>query len=227
MTITTKPSNWSCDQCYRILMHGEFRFNCTICINYDLCDKCVTTIDPPHPHRVMRELAHAIEEISTNYRKVNMATGIQMVADVYRDRFCMGVRDVDKTNPSLYADTYSWITYETVGTRSKNFGCGLRDMIESRGFLGICAGQRPEWIITDFACILQSIISVPIYCLFNDRELVYVINNTKVSVIVCDRQMLAKFIRLYAECPSLRHIICMDPIPETMLSKYRIISSLN
>ncbi len=220
MTVTTRPSNWACDECHRILMHGEFRFNCTICTNYDLCEKCMATLDPPHSHRLMRELAHAFDEIVMIDAKPNMATGILMVTDTYCDRFCFGVRDVDKTNPSLYADTYSWLTFKTVGTRCKNFGCGLRDIIAPRGFLGICATHRPEWVITDFACVLQSIISVPIYCLFNDREVAHVINNANVSVIVCDKQMLAKFIRLYAECPSLRHIICMDPLPETMLGKY-------
>jgi long-chain acyl-CoA synthetase len=109
--------------------------------------------------------------------------------------------------------------YKTVGNRTRIFGHGLRDLIEPRNYLGICSANRPEWLITDFACILQSIISVPIYCLFTDREVTYVINNTQMSVVVCDQKMLPRFIHLSAECPSLRHIVCMDPISETTLSK--------
>jgi len=182
---------------------------------------CVATLDPPHPHGMLRELAYGKEETIKELSNVNMASGIQLAVAMYWDRYCIGVRDVDKTNPSLYANSYSWLTFETVGIRSKNFGNGLRDIIEPRGYLGICAKNRPEWVITDFACILQRIISVPIYCLFNDRELSYVINNTKVSVVVCDKETLPRFIRLYTECPSLRHIVCMDSIPETMLGNYR------
>jgi fatty acid CoA ligase FadD9 len=160
---------------------------------------------------MVRELAYGPAN-KHEHVPLNMASGIQKAFDMYWNRHCMGIRNTDENNPLLYTDSYSWLTYKTVGDRVKNFGHGLRNLIEPRGYLGICAANRPEWMITDFACILQSIISVPIYCLFNDREVAYVINNTQVSVIVCDKHMLPKFIRLRAECPSLRHIVCMDPI---------------
>ncbi|CAF4200228.1 unnamed protein product, partial [Adineta steineri] len=217
MTVTTELSSWDCSECSRTLNHGEFRFTCTVCDDYDLCETCVGTLNPPHPHKLIRELAYRHEDIIIAYTSATMASNIEIATDMYRDRYCLGVRDVDETNPSLYADTYSWLTYETIGTRSKNFGNGLRNIIQSRDYLGICAKNRPEWVITDFACMFQSIISVPIYTLFNDRELTHVINNTKLSVLVCDKPMLLRLIRLYVECPSLRHIICMDPIPETIL----------
>ncbi|CAF1436026.1 unnamed protein product, partial [Rotaria sordida] len=215
-TDTTKLSYWFCNQCHRNLKHGEFRFNCVVCDNYDLCEECLAVLDSSHPHRMMREQAYGQEDIVKERQSENMANGIQTTITMYHDRYCLGVRDIDKNNPSQYADTYSWLTFETVGTRSKNFGQGLREIIEPRGFLGICSGNRPEWVITDFACILQNIVSVTMYCLFNDSELTYIINNTNVSVVVCDQQMLPKFIRLYADCPSLHHIVCMDPIPETL-----------
>ncbi len=217
MTGIIKKSYWYCNHCNRTIMHGEFRFNCIICDDYDLCEQCVATLDPPHPHRMMREFAYGNEETVEGWSKLNVASGIQLAAAMYRDRFCLGVRDFDKTNSSLYGDTYSWLTFETVGIRSKNFGSGLRNIIEPRDYLVICANNRPEWVISDFACIFQGIISVPIYCLFNDRELSHVIHNTKVSVVICDQQRLRRFIRLSVECPSLRHIVCMDSIPKTIL----------
>jgi hypothetical protein len=213
-----QPSYWYCDGCKGVIWDGEFRFNCTICEDYDYCEKCVATIDPPHPHQMTRELAYGPVDRS-EYVPRNMATGVQKAFDLYWNRHCMGVRNVDETDPSIYTNSYSWLTYKTVGDRVNNFGHGLRDLIEPRGYLGICAANRPEWLMTDFACMLQSIISVPIYCLFSDREIAYVINNTQVSVIVCDKQMLPRFIRLAVECPSLRHIVCMDPISKTMLGK--------
>jgi long-subunit acyl-CoA synthetase (AMP-forming) len=184
----------------------------------------MTTVDPPHAHRMIRELAYGDEDTVEGLFKFNIANGIQLAAAMYCDRYCLGVRDVDQTNPAIYTDTYSWLTFKTVDIRSKNFGHGLRTIIEPRGYLAICAENRPEWVITDFACILQSIISVPIYCLFNDSELSYVIKNTKISVVVCDRKNLPRCIRLSSECPSLGHIVCMDSIPETIPgSSYRCI----
>lgn len=213
-TTTEKMSYWYCDQCGRVLKHGEFRFNCIICDNYDLCTDCLATLDPPHPHRLIRDLAYGSEEKIYECERMDAASLIQITIAKYTDRYCLGVRDFDKSDHSLYADTYSWLTFEAVGIRSRNFGQGLRSLIEPRGYLGICSKNRPEWLITDFACIIHSIISVPIYSLFNDRELAHIINNTQVSVVVCDEQMFSRFIQLHAECPSLQHIICMDFIPK-------------
>ncbi len=218
MAASDKLSFWYCNKCNRTLNHGEFRYNCTVCDDYDYCEYCATTTDPPHPHRMVRELAYGRVE-KKKHRIKDMKTTIQAAIDKYLDRHCLGTRDVDKDNPFIYTDSYSWLTFNTVGDRSRNFGHGLRSLIEPRDYLGICAANRPEWIITDFACIFQSIISVPIYTLFADNEIAYIINNTKVSVVVCDKQMLPRFIELHSQCASLQHIVCMDPLLDPLSSK--------
>lgn len=216
-----QPSYWHCDGCTRQIFHGEFRFNCTVCLDFDYCDQCFAEKDPPHPHTLVRELAYGPSNKIVR-APLNMADGIETAFSIYADRHCMGVRDIDEENRSIYMNTYSWLTYKTVGERVRNFARGLRQFIAPRGYLGICAANRPEWMMTDFACVLQSIITVPMYCLFNDRELSFVINNTQISVAVCDQQMLPRLIRISSECPSLRHIICMDPISESASGRFAI-----
>ena len=221
---STQASNWHCDGCDRIIWEGEFRYNCTICDDFDHCEQCAQSTSPPHPHPMARELSFGPVKNGSIVAAI-MATGIEKAFDMYRIRPCMGVRDVAEHNPSVHLNSYSWLTYQTVGERTKDFGHGLRRLIEPRGYLAICAANRPEWLITDFACILQGIVSVPMYCLFDDRELLFVINNTQVSVVVCDERMLPRFLGLGTQCPSLHHIVCMDPIRETTLSKYCILFS--
>lgn len=218
MDSRSKPSFWYCDGCGRTLDHGESRYNCTVCGNYDLCERCTATMYPAHPHPLTCELAFGNGEVGVPVG-ASMASYIHAAIEIYRDRQCIGMRDIDKENHDLYLNSYSWQTYKTIGDRTRKFGTGLRNLIQSRDYLGICAANRPEWVITDLACMLNSIISVPIYCLMSDRETVFVINNTKISVVVCDKEMLPKFLRLHSECPSLRQLICMDPIPETTTSK--------
>ncbi len=218
MSTNTKPSYWTCDACNKSIPHGAFRFNCTVCDNYDYCEPCAATVDPPHHHRMVRELAYGEEE-RKECARIDIATGIRAAFAMYWDRHCMGTRDVDKDNPSLYTDSYTWLTFKTIGDRAKNFGHGLRRLIEPGGYLSICGANRPEWTITDFACIFQGIVSVPIYTLFTDREIAFVINNTQVSVVVCDKHMLPKFLAIHSQCPSLHHIVCMDPLSETTLGE--------
>ena len=219
MDLSTKTSFWYCDACHRTLYHGEFRYNCTICSNYDQCEMCTMTMQPAHPHPLDRELAFGDGDTSICVGS-SMAAVIHASLEMYRDRHCLGVRDTDKDNPDIYLNSYSWQTYKTVGDRTRNFGRGLRHLIKPREYLGICAANRPEWVITDLACMLNSIITVPMYCLLSDHDSAFIINNTNISTVICDKEMLPKFLRLRSECPSLRQLICMDPVLETTASKY-------
>ena len=226
MSQDRKLSYWRCKACERFLYHGEFRLNCTVCDNVDYCEQCATNMDPPHPHRMARELAYGQEE-RRECAKIDLATGIRAAMIMYHDRHCMGTRDIDPNNPDVFLDSYSWLTFKTIGQRSQNFGHGLRRLIQPHQYLAICAKNRPEWMITDFACIFQGIVSVPIYTLFSKDEICYILNNTNVSVVVCDREMLSKFVDLHSQCLSLKHIICMDEVSRKSSMNNLLIHSMN
>ena len=143
---------------------------------------------------------------------ISMASRIIIAIDFNKDRPCFGMRDHSESNPTQYLQSYSWQTFHTVGQRIKHFSLGLLSLIEPRHTLGICAASRPEWIITDLACILQSIISVPLYCQYSADELTFIINQNKIRALVCDAPMIAIILQIYKSCPSLRFLISMDPI---------------
>ncbi|CAF0978335.1 unnamed protein product [Adineta steineri] len=164
---------------------------------------------------MVREIAYGYVE-AVECAGEDLAARIHVAINTYQDRFCMGTRDINPNNSQHYTDSYSWQTFKTIGERIINFSHGLRRLIKPRDYIGICAANRPEWLITDFASILQSFVSVPIYRLFTDHEISFIINNTLISVMVCDKEMLPRLIQLHTECPSLRHIVCMDSIPLTM-----------
>ena len=178
----------------------------------------MTIMPPIHPHPLVRELAFGdgVRNIPVG---PSMASAIHAALEIYCDRHCLGVRDIDPDNPDRYLNSYSWQTYKTIGDRVRRFGHGLRNFIQPREYLGICAVNRPEWVITDLACMLNSIISVPIYCLMSDRDTAFVLNNTKISVVVCEKETLPKLLRLRSQCPALRQVICMDPISENEQSQ--------
>jgi hypothetical protein len=116
-TICQKYSYWFCKQCHRNLEHGQFYFTCVVCEDYDMCENCLTALDPPHPHRMILELAYGKEDFVSERRNESMADGILTTIAMYHDRYCLGVREVNKTNHSQYTDTYSWLTFETIGMR--------------------------------------------------------------------------------------------------------------
>lgn len=218
MNDSARLSYWVCDGCERTLNHGEYRFNCAVCTDYDQCETCYQSKRTPHPHRMDRELAYGSVEKTTWYM-THMESALRTIFRLYHDRHCMGTRDRDPNNPSIYLDSYTWLTYQTISDRKENFGHGLRQLVDERSYVAICAENRPEWLIVDMACMCQNLVTVPIYCLFNDSEITFVMNNTQISVVVCDQTMLKRFISFGKTCPSLVHIICMDPIPDDILGK--------
>ena len=215
MDSTQKKSFFYCNVCSYNFDHGTYRYNCIICSDYDQCLECTKTLKPEHPHPLVPELAFGDGEKKVCLGR-SMGTTIYTIMEMYCDRHCLGIR---------YLNSYSWLTYKDVGMRAINFGHGLRTLIEPRQYLGICAHNRPEWIITDWACMFHSIISVPIHTLLSDSDTIFIINNTNISLVVCDREMLPKFIRLQSQCQSLRYIICMDTIPDSMSEKSRLFST--
>ena len=136
---------------------------------------------------------------------MDIASRILQSIEINQTQECLGVRQTD---------IYSWQTYENVGKNIKNLSNGLRRLLQPQDYVGICARNRPEWIIADFACLIQSLITVPIYTELNDQDTTYIINNTSLSAVICDLERLPKFLRLAPTCPSLRHVICMDPTLE-------------
>jgi len=205
-----KDSFWYCNTCSQNILHGHYLYNCTVCDDYDQCELCYETSDLRHSHAMIRELAFGEGKI-VDQPTDEMKSLILTACEMYADRHCFGVRSMD---------TYTWITFEVFGNRVKNFAHGLRNLVNPRDYVGICAANRPEWMMVDFACILHSIISVPMYRHFSDREFIYIINNIKISAIVCDKSTLSTFLRLSMSCPTLRHLICMDSISDSNDSKF-------
>lgn len=198
-----------CQNCNRAFRNGEHWFSCVDCMNYNLCEICQTRTalqSSQHSHQFVCKYSidYGLENICT---KIDTASRILSSIEFNSNRRCLGIR-------SNSSNDYSWLTFETIGNRIKNFSFGLLNLIKPREFLGICSANRPEWLITDLACILQGIISVPIYCQLTNHDLTYIINHTKISAIVCDEIMLPKLIQIKSQCSTLRHLISMDSIPQ-------------
>ncbi|UJR20181.1 hypothetical protein I4U23_023313 [Adineta vaga] len=204
-----------CVNCRHIFRHGEHWFNCPTCINYNLCQICKVTNLSTHIHHLVCKYAidYGLEKICT---RIDMASRILTAIDFNWQKPCLGMRDKSSTDSNEYINSYSWQTFTTVGDRIKQFSYGLQRLIQPREYLGICSANRPEWVIADFACILQGIISVPIYCRLSNHDFIFILNNTRISIIVCDQEMLLRFIQIHSQCSTLRHLICMDPIPKTI-----------
>ncbi|NXT44503.1 ACSL5 ligase, partial [Pelecanoides urinatrix] len=111
---------------------------------------------------------------------------------------------------------YQWLTYKQVSDRAQYLGSGLLQKgckPSSNQFIGIFAQNRPEWIISEYACYTYSMVAVPLYDTLGPEAIVYIVNKADISVVICDKPEKAQILLENCEqekTPCLKTIILMD-----------------
>ncbi|GES65625.1 acetyl-CoA synthetase-like protein [Aspergillus terreus] len=130
---------------------------------------------------------------------------------------CLGWRPynpVDKTY-----GPYQWIDYQTVQKRRTDFGAGLVELHQKHGCLrtgqygvGLWCQNRPEWQITDLACMSQGLYSVSIYDVLAADATEYIINHAELSCVVTSLPHIPTLLKLKPLLPNLKFIVSLDSL---------------
>ncbi|XP_023214161.1 long-chain-fatty-acid--CoA ligase 5-like [Centruroides sculpturatus] len=117
---------------------------------------------------------------------------------------CLGWRP-SKDSP------YKWLSYNEVLTKAGNFGSGLVHIGVKPGqdtFIGIYSQNSVEWILTEHACYHISAIIVPLYDTLGTEACTFIVNETEIKTVVCDKEEKVKTILAEADkTPGLKQII--------------------
>ncbi|NWQ98422.1 ACSL5 ligase, partial [Burhinus bistriatus] len=111
---------------------------------------------------------------------------------------------------------YQWLTYKQVLDRAQYLGSGLLQKgckPSPNQFIGIFAQNRPEWIISEYACYTYSMVAVPLYDTLGPEAIVYIVNKADISIVICDKPDKAQILLENCEqekTPGLKTIILMD-----------------
>ncbi|NXG71485.1 ACSL5 ligase, partial [Baryphthengus martii] len=111
---------------------------------------------------------------------------------------------------------YQWLTYKQVLDRAQYLGSGLLQKgckPSPKQFIGIFAQNRPEWIISEYACYTYSMVAVPLYDTLGPEAIVYIVNQADMSIVICDKPEKAQVLLENCEkgkTPCLKIIILMD-----------------
>ena len=77
--------------------------------------------------------------------------------------------------------------------------------------VAILSENRPEWAISDYACLTSGAVDVPIYATLPAEHLPYLLNDSGTAVIfVSTAQQAAKISAIRGQVPKLAHVICFD-----------------
>ena len=120
------------------------------------------------------------------------------------------------------SNQYSWKSYLSIYKYSLTIGYGLAYLKltepteEGQAFLGIYSKNREEWLITDLACISQSIVTVPIYDVQQLQSMEFIISETRMRGIVCSNKLLRNLLHLRknGSVDSIRTIIQFEKVTD-------------
>uniref|UniRef100_A0A915AGU2 Long-chain-fatty-acid--CoA ligase n=1 Tax=Parascaris univalens TaxID=6257 RepID=A0A915AGU2_PARUN len=120
---------------------------------------------------------------------------------------CLGYRPAPK-------QPYRFLTYTEVFQRGRDFGCALITKVgltpgnETR--VGIYGKNRPQWFISAFGCVQQSIVIVPLYDTLGPEAVTYIIQQTEMSTIIVDTVEKAKKLLKREDLPLLVNLIIIE-----------------
>lgn len=145
-----------------------------------------------------------------------MHEAFEAASKKYPDNKCLGWREQDKKTRKW--GPYQWMDYKTVQQRRLDLGAGIVQVHEELGLglgkfpVGLWAQNRPEWQITDLACMSQSLFSVSIYDTLGPDTAVYIINHAELTCVVASLQHIPTLLSIAPQCPGLKMIISMDAL---------------
>ncbi|KAI9782198.1 MAG: hypothetical protein M1839_005312 [Geoglossum umbratile] len=131
-------------------------------------------------------------------------------------RNALGYRPYDPVKRTF--GPYKWLDYQTVQRRKAEFGVGLVELHEKAGIMGSGYGvglwcqNRPEWQITDLACMSQSLFTVSIYDSLGPDATEYIINHASLACVVTGVDHIPTLLALKPKLPSLKFIVSLDPL---------------
>ncbi|EHY54308.1 medium-chain fatty acid-CoA ligase faa2 [Exophiala dermatitidis] len=160
----------------------------------------------------------------------------ESAAQRYPHAPCLGYRPYDSAKKTF--GPFEWLDYETVQKRRADFGVGIvelhaREGITGTGYgVGLWCQNRPEWQLTDLACMSQSLFSVSLYDTLGPETSEYIIRHANLACVVCSLPHVPTLLKLKPRLPNLKIIIVLDPLGTTApnekpeLSKQALLDSL-
>ncbi|XP_071953452.1 long-chain-fatty-acid--CoA ligase 5-like [Antedon mediterranea] len=143
------------------------------------------------------------------------------VRTVY-DAFLRGKR-ISGNGPCYGKSTKSgfvWTSYNEAYNLGQALASGLfiKGVVAGQEtFIGIYAQNRLEWGISDVACLMYSMVSVPLYDTLGPEACSYIVNKANIATVIIDTEERArKFLQNVLEMKCLKRIIMLEHISQDL-----------
>ncbi len=104
------------------------------------------------------------------------------------------------------------ITHRETFERVKAISLGLRELgIKPGDKVAIVSENRPEWALTDYACLCARAADVPVYPTLTAKQTEYILRDSESVAVFCStKAQVDKVLEVRAGLPGLKYIIAYD-----------------
>lgn len=163
------------------------------------------------------------------YRHFTLKPGQPLLANddikTMPENFMHGLNETKGEGPFLgrrpivdgKAGPYVFQNYNEVLERIKNLGSAFRSEkigLSRGGIVGLYSINRPEWVITEYAAVFNSMITVPLYDTLGAQSLQFIINQVEMRVCAATKDKAKKLMESASSYPTLKKIIIFDEIDD-------------
>jgi long-chain acyl-CoA synthetase len=105
------------------------------------------------------------------------------------------------------------ITHRETLDRVQAIALGLRELgIGAGDRVAIISENRPEWALSDYACLVARATDVPIYPTLTAKQTEYILNDSESVAVFCSTTaQVDKVWEVKKSLPALQHVIMFDP----------------
>jgi long-chain acyl-CoA synthetase len=124
---------------------------------------------------------------------------------------------------SKHEGVWQPLSHEQVYEDVKRAALGLEALGLAPGDrVAILSENRPEWLVSDFGCVMSRIVTVPFYPILPADQIKYMLEDSEVrAVFVSSSEQREKVRQLVKGVPSLEHIIVYDDVSEMRAGEIR------
>jgi long-chain acyl-CoA synthetase len=113
-----------------------------------------------------------------------------------------------------YKQAGQWrtLSHQEIEQRVTRLAAALSGMGVQRGDrVALLAENRPEWAISDYACLGLGAVDVPIYPTLPPNQIAFILNDCSAkAILVSTREQLEKILEVRGDVPSLEQVIAFD-----------------
>lgn len=87
--------------------------------------------------------------------------------------------------------------------------------VKEKSKVAIMAETSAYWVISDYAVLFHSSVSVPIYTTYTKEDMAYILNDSKAEALIIDsKENLKKWQSIKEKCPNVKNIISFHHLNE-------------